>query len=301
MSSNSFLGYVYGSFDILCTTGYIVFLINFLSSKNKNYGSYYIIIFNVGFLFYSVLQTFKYEIVTSQLTADLFEVFVNLLFYFSMFWSCAFSIYTYNLLKDLSAYFNHRRFFIISIIVCLLLASLLPFMLTFNIAGLSIIWNEETRKFYFERPLLDFVNVFIFLFINDIISTLLPILTCSYFNFKVYKILSANNDINQQNFNPFRAYWSFAIPMICLMPSFLQDMYEALVNQELANIWATQVFILDRCWGLLTLAGFWFLKPVNNTEDLDDEDDDELPKKISVKVSMQSLSKRSLTSPLVTN
>jgi len=169
----------------------------------------------------------------------------------------------------------------------------------FNIAGVSIIWNPITNTFHFDRSLDDFGDVFLFLLINDFICTLSPILACSYFNYKTYRVLKAATDKNQQSFNPFRAYWSVAIPMICLLPSFLQDMYEALVNQEVADIWATQIFLLDRCWGLLTLAGFWFLKPVNNNEDLDE--DEELPAKIPVKVSMQSLDKRTLSSAFLKN
>jgi len=128
MGSSDILTFIYGSFDILCTGGYIILLLNFLFSKNKNYGSYYIIAFNICFLVYSVLQTFKYNIVSSQLSADIFEVLVNGLFYFCLFWACTFSIYTYFLLKDLTAYFNHRRFFILSIVACLAFASLIPFM-----------------------------------------------------------------------------------------------------------------------------------------------------------------------------
>jgi len=294
------MSYIDSGFNVFCMVGYLILLFTFLAAKKKTYGSYYIITFNICFLAYSALQTFRKHIVKSQTATDIYIVMVNFLFYFCLFWSCAFAIYTCNLLKNLRAQFHHSRFMKRSVLICTLLGLIIPCMILFHVTGFCAIWNEKTQNIEFKRSLSGFVDVFIFLFLNDIVCMLLPVFACSYFNYQAYRLLKIQKFLDQENFNPFRAYWSFVLPMICLMPTFFQDIYEALINQAVIDALAVQISLLDRCWGLLTLIGFWFVKPVKRYQSFQEEsDDDEALETTQANTSSQDIYKRTMTSRLI--
>ena len=107
---------------------FIGLLFTFLRVKDKSYGLYIIIILNVSYMLYSLLDICRSLLVDKVNEVHISDFVSRWIYDFGLFWSAAFSIFTYTLLKDPMQFFDYKKFMIRALLCCTLLASIYPIM-----------------------------------------------------------------------------------------------------------------------------------------------------------------------------
>jgi len=88
------------------------------------------------------------------------------------------------------------------------------------------------------------------------------------------------------------------IPIVCFLPGTIDSTLGTFFNTE-NQIIALIAVIMYRCWGVLTLYGFKFFKPANNSDeenDLNSSMNKSIPKKDPNKITIQLINSASFTS-----
>jgi len=111
-------------FDI---AAFAIFLYGFLRIRDRNYGVMIIIILNISYLLWSILNVLAARLASKEWNPK----FIFGLYYgisnFSLCWSAAFAIFTYFVLKS-RRLFIFKRFMTFSFLICLVLSSIFPIM-----------------------------------------------------------------------------------------------------------------------------------------------------------------------------
>jgi len=131
--------------------------------------------------------------------------------------------------------------------------------------GISIVYDGSGQ--YFVRiNATGFKNKFMFLFVFDFLTTLLPVAITTYGYFKVYKILKEFQQRYSTRNSPWKTFCFLIIPFICFTPGVAFDVC-SVFNQENPEILDYVSTVCHQVWGLCTLASFWFIKPAQERKD----------------------------------
>jgi len=104
---------------------FVVFLFTFLRIKEKNYGLLMMIILNVCYLIYPLLQTITPYVIYSEFLARFMLSLSSAIYIFALFWSASFAIFTYSVLRS-TKIFNFKRFMKLAFLVSFLFSLLHP-------------------------------------------------------------------------------------------------------------------------------------------------------------------------------
>ena len=111
-----------------------------------------------------------------------------------------------------------------------------------------------------------FKNKFMFLFVFDFLTTLLPVTITTYAYFRVYKILKEFQQRYSTRNSPSKTLYFIIIPLICFTPGVASDVCNVF-NQGNTEILDYMSTVCHQVWGLFTLASFWFIKPAEERKD----------------------------------
>jgi len=104
---------------------FVVFLLRFLRIKEKTYGLLMMIILNVCYLLWPILQSIAKYVVHSEFLARFMLSLDLAIFSFALFWSASFAIFTYSVLSS-KKIFDFKRFMKLAFLISFLFSLLVP-------------------------------------------------------------------------------------------------------------------------------------------------------------------------------
>jgi len=127
----------------------------------------------------------------------------------------------------------------------------------------------------------------IFFLLDSVSTTVIPVLITCYFYYRVYQTLKFIRATNFGKISSIRGHWFYMVPLICFLPSVIDDALNTFCGTKHETL-SLITQLMFRCWGVLTLWGFRFLKPAKSDNPQEEEDNPGL------RVSLQSV-RRPLT------
>ena len=114
--------------NVLIIAATTIFLVNFTKMSRKNLGLYMILTLNLFCWVYTFSDIFQLFFTWRLLARQIAESIKYFVFEFSLFWTAAFAIFSYNVLEGAKSGFDQKRFFVIALVSCILLSLGYPFL-----------------------------------------------------------------------------------------------------------------------------------------------------------------------------
>jgi len=249
--------------DIITIISLLSFLRSFLSTKEKNYGLYMILILNISDLAYPITNLLTIFLSKNPQNLKIIGPMVVSIYSFFVVWSAAFAIYTYMLLKSIhqGSFFNYKCFMFLAITISLFFAILFPTSLTLGLWGEEVSFSVHGLYAVGYLPKGSPFQVKTFIIFNGL-GYFLPIIITSYCYFRVYRILKVpSSEITYSKTATTRMFWYSLIPIICFAPGAFLEVWFTLRGEYLPFKASILVNGLHRCWGFMNLLAFWIFKP----------------------------------------
>ena len=112
--------------NCIAIIAFIGFLITLFCVKDKSYGLYIIMILNVSYMLYSLLDIYRAILINSENEVHISDFISRWIYDFGLFWAASFSIFTYTLMKDPMQFFDYKKFMIKAFLGCMMMASVYP-------------------------------------------------------------------------------------------------------------------------------------------------------------------------------
>jgi len=221
-----------------------------------------ILVLTIADLSFPVMNALTIEFVVGKESALFFAAISSFQNRFSLYWSAAIAIYTYQIL--VSRDFDEKVFIKKSFIITCAIVSIFPFIILLQLFGITIEYVGP-GLYGISYPLHGIFDKIMYLLFLDFLGYVVPALIIFVFYYKVsqtiknsYGFIGVTGEVSSTK------SFSFAIiPIICFAPEVLSDCYYIFQN---INIYPFGVILivslLHRSWGFLNLCAFWFLNPI---------------------------------------
>jgi len=271
-------------YDTTLTLAFCIFLYLFLRQKEKNYGLLMIIILNTAYCLSGLSELIRPFIRDVVIVWDL-AARVN--YDFAMFWVAAFAYFTHRVLNS-RTYFNFKLYMASSFVMCFMASAIYPLAVTLNFQDIPFSYSSTgaVELDFSKDPTVK--QRILFFVLDTIWTTVTPILVSCYFYYRVYQALKKQKAIAFFQNQSIRGYWFFIVPLVCFLPGLLENIFLTFCDINNSTISLISC-LMYRCWGVMILLGFRFLKPVNNDHLLEEEKQQEEYKPLPIKVSMVRL------------
>jgi len=240
-----------------------IVLLKFTKLREKTGGLYMILVLTIADLSFPVMNALTIEFVNSNDSALLFAAISSFQNRFSLYWSAAIAIYTYQIL--VSRDFDEKVFIKKSFIITCAIVSIFPIIILLQLFGITIEYVGP-GLYGISYPLHGLFDKMMYLLFLDFLGYVVPAIIIFTFYYRVsktikqsYGFIGASGEVSSTK------SFSFAIiPIICFAPEVLSDCYYIFQG---INIYPFGVILvvslLHRSWGFLNLCAFWFLNPIS--------------------------------------
>jgi len=283
--------------DFLVTLAFSVFFCILLRQKEKNYGLFMIIILNMSYFLNGLYEITRPFFESNREVVLVLDLVSRGNYDFGMFWAAAFACFTHLVLNS-RTYFNFRLFVTISLVLCLAAATIFPLAIAYNFQDIPFI-HGGAGEIYLDCSKDPTMKQRIIFFLLDAVSTtVVPVLVTCYFYYRVYQTLKYMKAISFNKISSIRGHWFYMVPVICFLPSLIDDVFHTFYNTEDETL-TLITMLMYRCWGVITLCGFHFLKPGNNDSFIEQQEVEAVES--SLKVSLQKVRRAPTKSSFIYN
>jgi len=116
--------------DAACLVALAGFLVSFLRSSNKSYGSIMIIILTLSYFGYPTINIYTLYSITNQEPTKIQGSIAVAISIFNLYWTAAFALFTYLVSHSIieGKFFNFRKFIFLITLACLISTLLFPLL-----------------------------------------------------------------------------------------------------------------------------------------------------------------------------